>query len=62
MDIPTGDPREQGSPYIGALSSLWRLGEVVTLAATGMDYAGEDGVERKISEAVREGLAIASDF
>ena len=62
MDIPTGDPREQGSPYIGALSSLWGLGEVVTLAATGMDYAGEDGVERKISEAVREGLAIASDF
>ena len=62
MDIPTGDPREQGSPYIGALSSLWGLGEVVTLSATGMDYAGEDGVERKISEAVREGLAIASDF
>ena len=62
MDIPTGDPREQGSPYIKALSSLWGLGEVVTLAASGMDYAGEEGVERKISEAIREGLAIAADF
>lgn len=62
MDIPTGDPREQGSPYIKALSSLWGLGEVVTLAASGMDYAGEEGVERKISEAISEGLAIAADF
>lgn len=62
MDIRTGDPREQGSPYIKALSALWGLGEVLVLAASGMDYAGEDGVERKIAEAVREGLGIAVDF
>lgn len=62
MNIQTGDPREQGSPYIKALSALWGLGEVLVLAASGMDYAGEDGVERKIAEAVREGLGIAVDF
>lgn len=62
MDIQTGDPREQGSPYIKALSALWGLGEVLVLAASGMDYAGEDGVERKIAEAVREGLGIAAEF
>lgn len=62
MDIQTGDPREQGSPYIKALSALWGLGEVLVLAASGMDYAGEDGVERKIAEAVREVLGIAVDF
>ena len=62
MDIRTGDPREQGSPYIKALSALWGLGEVLELAASGMDYAGEDGVERKIAEAVREGLGIAAEF
>ena len=62
MDIRTGDPREQGSPYIKALSALWGLGEVLVLAASGMDYAGEDGVERKIAEAVREGLGIAAEF
>ena len=62
MDIQTGDPREQGSPYIKALSALWGLGEVLVLAASGMDYAGENGVERKIAETVREGLGIAVDF
>lgn len=62
MDIRTSDPREQGSPYIKALSALWGLGEVLVLAASGMDYAGEDGVERKIAEAVREGLGIAAEF
>lgn len=62
MDIQTGDPREQGSPYIKALSALWGLGEVLVLAASGMDYAGEDGVERKIAETVREGLGIAAEF
>ena len=62
MDIQTGDPREQGSPYIKALSALWGLGGVLVLAASGMDYAGEDGVERKIAEAVRVGLGIAVDF
>lgn len=45
--------RQDQSRTIKALSALWGLGEVLVLAASGMDYAGEDGVERKIAEAVQ---------
>ena len=37
MNIATGDPLEQGSSYIKALSSLWGLGDVRTIAAVNMD-------------------------
>ena len=62
MDIPTGDPREQATPYLRALSALWGLGEVTTVAATGMDYSTPEEIEKKTSEAVAEGLAVAEGF
>lgn len=62
MDIHTGDPREQATPYIKALSSLWGLGDIVTLATQNMDYSSEEENERKIQEAIKEGLRIAETF
>ncbi len=62
MDIPTGDPREQGTPYIKALSCLWGLGEVETIAAWNMDYLSPEKIEEKISKAVVEGIRLAKTF
>ena len=57
MDISTGDPREQATPYLRAIGSLWNLGEITTIAATNMDYSTPEEIERKIEAAIREGLA-----
>lgn len=62
MNIRTGDPLEQGSPYIKALSHLWGLGEVITLSAENLDYSTPEEVDRKIEAAVREGLEICRTF
>ena len=62
MDIPTGDPREQGTPYIKALSYLWGLGEVETIAAWNMDYISPEKIEEKISGCVIEGIRLAKTF
>ena len=62
MDISTGEPREQATPYLKALSSLWGLGEIVTVSAQNMDYVGEEEVERRIQTAVEEGLKIAGSW
>lgn len=62
MDISTGDPLEQATPYIKALSSLWGLGEVITLAAQNMDYTNEEKNVLKIRETIKEGLRIAETF
>ena len=62
MDISTGDPREQATPYLKALSSLWGLGEIVTVSAQNMDYVSEQELEEKIRAAIEEGLKIAETF
>jgi len=62
MDIPTGDPKEQATPYLKALSSLWGLGEVETIAAWNMDYSTPEQIEKKISDAVIEGIRLAKTF
>lgn len=62
MDIPTGDFRDQGSSYLKALSSLWRLGEVITVAAWNLDYLTEEKVALKIRETVDIVRKIAEDF
>ncbi len=62
MDIPTGDPRDQGTSYLKALSTLWGLGEVQTVAATDIDYSAPEEIERKIDACIAEGLAIAREF
>lgn len=62
MNIKTGEPREQATPYIKALSTLWGLGEVVTIAAQNMDYSSEEENVERIHEAIKEGLRIAETF
>lgn len=59
MDIPTGDRREQATPYLKALGSLWNLGKLTTIAARNMDYSTPEEIEEKISAATAEGLALA---
>lgn len=62
MDISTGSPFEQATPYIKALSRLWGLGELSVISAQNMDYSTAETIEQKIATAVGEGLAIAKDW
>ena len=62
MDIPTGDPREQATPYLKALGSLWNLGELTTIAAWNMDYSSAEEMDRKISACISEGLELSADW
>ena len=62
MNIPTGDAREQGSSYLQALSRLWDLGTVLTVAAWNIDYCTPEEIEEKIESATRFGLRLAETF
>jgi len=62
MNIPTGDAREQGSSYLQALSRLWDLGTVLTVAAWNMDYSTPEEIEQKLESALRFGLRLAETF
>ena len=62
MDIHTGDPLEQATPYLKAISFLWGLGEVITVSAENMDYSTPEEIEKKISSAVSHGLKICREF
>ena len=62
MNIPTGDAREQGSSYLQALSRLWDLGTVLTVAAWNLDYSTPEELEEKIESATRFGLRLAETF
>ena len=62
MNIHTGDPLEQATPYIKALSCLWGLGELFVVAAENMDYSTPEQIREKISDAVTEGLEICRRF
>ena len=62
MDIPTGDFRDQGSSYLKALSSLWGLGEVITVAAWNLDYMPLDKVNEKLEETAGFARQIAAGF
>lgn len=62
MDIPTGDPREQATPYLKALGSLWNLGELTVLSAWNMDYSSASEIEAKISSCISEGLELANSW
>lgn len=62
MDIATGDPQEQATPYFKALSSLWNLGNITTISARNMDYSTKEEIETKISDAVAEGLRLAMEW
>jgi len=62
MNIPTGDPREQATPYLHALSALWDLGIILTVAAWNMDYSTPEEIEEKIENATRFGLRLTETF
>ena len=62
MNIPTGDAREQGSSYLHALSELWDLGPVLTVAAWNMDYSTPEEIEEKIENAMRFGIRLSETF
>ncbi len=62
MDIPTGSPREQATPSLKALASLWGLGEITTIAASNMDYSPESVIDAKITDAVKEGISAVNEL
>ena len=61
MDIKTGSS-EQGSPYLAALSFLWGLGELITVAATNMDYLSPEDLVLRIEAAKTEAVEICKEF
>lgn len=62
MDICTGDPLEQATPYIKALSHLWGWGELTVIAAQNMDYSSPEEIEARIDRAIEEGMEIIKTF
>ena len=62
MNIPTGDARDQGSSYLQALSQLWDLGIILTVAAWNMDYGTPEEIEERLENAKRFGLRLAETF
>lgn len=62
MNIKTGEPLEQATPYIQALSHLWGLGDLTVVAAENLDYSTSEEVEIKIRQAINEGLRICDEF
>ena len=62
MNIATGDPLEQATPYLKALSWLWGIGPLQVIAAQNMDYVSPAEIEEKIYTAISEGLEIAKTF
>ena len=62
MDIRTGSPLDQGSSYIQALSYLWGLGEVVTVAAWGLGRLSSEESEKKVGEIAGLAKALALTF
>ena len=62
MDIKTGDPLEQGTPYIKALSWLWGINGFVVLSRENFDYISQEEIEKQINSAIEEGLEIVKEF
>lgn len=62
MDIATGDPFEQATPYLRAIGHLWNLGDLTTIAAQNMDYSTPEELESRIASAVSEGLELAKTW
>ena len=62
MNISTGAPLEQATPYIKAISYLWGWGELTVVAAQNMDYSSEKEIEERITKAIEVGLEICKTF
>lgn len=62
MDISTGDAREQATPYLKALGTLWNLGDLTTIAAQNMDYSTPETINSKLKASIAEGLQLAKTW
>lgn len=62
MAIKTGDPLEQATPYIKALSWLWGIKGFEVVARENFDYLPQDEIEKQIASAIEEGIEIAKTF
>ncbi len=62
MNIPTGSPLEQATPYLKAIGTLWNLGELTTIAAWNMDYRTPEGIEAEVARCTAEGLELAKNW
>ena len=54
IDISTGDPFEQATSYLKALSWLWGIGPMDVISAQNMDNVLEDEVEKKVQQAIKQ--------
>lgn len=62
MNISTGDPLEQATPYLKAISWLWGIKHLDVIAAQNMDYSSPEQVDQKIETAIKEGLNLVSNW
>lgn len=60
--VRNGDPLEQATPYIKALSHLWGWGELTVISAQNMDYSSPEEIEERVSKAIAEGLEVCKEF
>lgn len=62
MDIKTGNPLEQATHYIKALSWLWGIKDVIVLAEQNFDYLPQEEIEKRIDNAINKGLEMSKTF
>lgn len=62
MKIETGDPLEQATPYIKALSWLWGIKGFEVVARNNFDYLPQEEIEKEIESAIEEGIEKAKTF
>lgn len=62
MDISTGDPLEQATPHLKALSWLWGIGPMDVIATQNMDYITEKQVEEEVQKAIHMGLQLVEKW
>ena len=62
MEIRTGEPLEQATPYLKALFWLWGIKGLEVVARENFDYLPQEKIEDEISSAIKEGLEIAETF
>lgn len=61
MDISTGDPLEQTTPHLKALSWLWGIGPMDVIATQNMDYISAEKVE-EVKKAIHTGLQLVEKW
>lgn len=62
MEIETNSELDQGSSYLKALSWLWGLGKVETVAVCGTDVNSPEVTEERIAKAQEYGINLCKTF